>query len=172
MSTNKYQKHILVLPEDDANRQIAHGFAKEPKLNDRVIEVARSAKGWRNVLNAFQNTYVHKMDKGKGKMMFLLMLIDFDGQYEKRLGYIKNEIPDELKERVFVLGAQSEPENLKNKIANLKTFENIGKALAQDCVNETDNIWGHDLLKHNRNELERMISSVKPFLFKEMNNQT
>jgi len=68
-----------------------------------------------------------------------------------------------LKERVFVLGAQSDPENLKKSLLN--TFENIGKNLAQDCVNETDKIWGHDLLKHNRNELDRMISSVKPFLF-------
>lgn len=25
MSANEYQKHILVLPEDDANRQIARG---------------------------------------------------------------------------------------------------------------------------------------------------
>jgi len=79
----------------------------------------------------------------------MLLLIDFD-QDETRLANIKNQIPDELKARVFVLGTQSEPEKLKKHIANGKTFEEIGKALAEDCVNETDKIWGHALLKHNR----------------------
>jgi hypothetical protein len=60
---------------------------------------------------------------------------------------------------------QSEPEELKKNIANLNSFEEIGKALAQDCVNDTDNIWGHVLLKHNRKELNSLISYVKPFLF-------
>jgi hypothetical protein len=26
MSVNKYHPHVLVLPEDDANRQLANGF--------------------------------------------------------------------------------------------------------------------------------------------------
>lgn len=26
MSVNRYQPHVLVLPEDDANRQLANGF--------------------------------------------------------------------------------------------------------------------------------------------------
>jgi hypothetical protein len=71
----------------------------------------------------------------------------------------------DLKKRVFVLGVQSEPEELKKNIANLNYFEEIGKALAQDCVNDTDNIWRHVLLKHNRKELNSLISYVKPFLF-------
>ncbi len=93
-----------------------------------------------------------------------LFLIDFD-QSKNRLGNVQNEIPDDLIGRVFVLGSQSEPESLRKEIANLNSFEDIGKALAQDCVNETDKVWGHDLLKHNKKELNRMIASVKPFLF-------
>jgi hypothetical protein len=162
MSVNKYNKHILVLPEDDANRQIANGFLLDPNLNDSAIQILPPLGGWTKVLNFFKDNHVSGMYKYKDRMM--LLLVDFD-QDEKRLGNIKNKIPDDLKERVFVLGVQSEPENLKKNIANLNTFEDIGKNLAQDCVNETDKIWGHDLLKHNRNELDRMISSVKPFLF-------
>ncbi|RKZ80577.1 MAG: hypothetical protein DRR19_23390 [Candidatus Parabeggiatoa sp. nov. 1] len=162
MSVNKYNKHILVLPEDDANRQIANGFLLDPALNDRAIQILPPPGGWTKVLNAFRDNHISEMHKYKNRMM--LLLVDFDHD-EKRLGNIKNKIPDDLKERVFVLGAQSEPENIKKNIANLNTFEDIGKALAQDCVNETENIWGHELLKHNRNELKRMISSVKPFLF-------
>ncbi|HAI68549.1 MAG TPA: hypothetical protein DCM38_03825 [Gammaproteobacteria bacterium] len=162
MSVNKYNKHLLVLPEDDANRQIANGFLLEPNLNDRVIQILPPPGGWIKVLNAFRDNHISEMHKYKNRMM--LLLIDFD-QDETRLANIKNQIPDELKARVFVLGTQSEPEKLKKHIANGKTFEEIGKALAEDCVNETDKIWGHALLKHNREELARMIPFIKPFLF-------
>jgi len=163
MSVNRKKKHILVLPEDDANRQIADGFCLGPNLNDRAIQILHPPGGWLKVVNSFKKTYVRKM--GSNQNMMMLLLIDFDLNEDSRLAYVKEQIPNDLKERVFVLGAQSDPENLKKNIANLNTFENIGKNLAQDCVNETDKIWGHDLLKHNRNELDRMISSVKPFLF-------
>jgi len=92
----------------------------------------------------------------------IVLLIDFDQQHEKRLTHVK-EISPELVDRVFVLGALSEPENLKRNIG--KSFEKIGEALLQDCVDNTRIIWGHDLLKHNESELDRMILSVKPFLF-------
>jgi hypothetical protein len=162
MSVNRYKKHILVLPEDDANRQIANGFLLDLNLNDRAIQILPPLGGWIKVLNFFKDNHISGMYEYKNRMM--LLLVDFD-QDEKRLGNIKNQIPDDLKERVFVLGVLSEPENLKKNIANGNTFEDIGKNLAQDCVNETDKIWGHNLLKHNKNELDRMISSVKPFLF-------
>ncbi len=90
------------------------------------------------------------------------MLIDFDQQHEKRMGCVKEILP-ELVDRVFVLGALSEPEDLKRNIG--KDFEKIGEALSQDCVDNTRTVWGHDLLKHNEAELDRMILSVKPFLF-------
>ncbi len=162
MSVNKYKKHILVLPEDDANRQIANGFILAPTLNDTAIQILPPAGGWTKVLKSFKDNHVSGMYKYKDRMM--LLLVDFD-QDEKRLDNIKNQIPDALKKRVFVLGVQSEPENLKKNIANINTFEELGKNIAQECVNETDKIWEHELLKHNRNELDRMISSVKPFLF-------
>ncbi len=80
------------------------------------------------------------------------------------------KIPDDIKDRVFVLGVLSEPEELKkaNNIPN--SFEAIGKALAKDCFDGTDHAWGHDLLKHNKDELSRMEKSVKPFLFPNTSN--
>ncbi len=162
MSVNKYREHILVLPEDDANRQIANGFLLDQNLNERVIQILPPSGGWTKVMDSFRDNHVSEMHKYPHRMM--LLLIDFD-QDENRLDNVINQIPYGLTDRVFVLGTQSEPEHLKKNIADLNTFEDIGKALAQDCVNETDNIWGHDLLKHNRNELDRMILSVKPFLF-------
>jgi hypothetical protein len=83
---------------------------------------------------------------------------------------VKNQIPSDLKDRVFVLGVLSEPEDLKgikNKFETIGTgkLENIGETLAQDCADSTNEFWGHDLLKHNKAELDRMSLSVKPFLF-------
>ncbi len=92
----------------------------------------------------------------------IVLLIDFDEQ-EDRLAYVSTKIPSDLRDRVFVLGVLSEPEKLKSSLK--KGFEEIGEALATDCSNNTDKLWNHDLLKHNRDELERMIIHVKPFLF-------
>ena len=50
---NKYQPHVLVLPEDDANRQIAIGFDIE--LGGLAqFKVLRPAGGWREVLDQFR----------------------------------------------------------------------------------------------------------------------
>ena len=90
------------------------------------------------------------------------MLIDFD-EKENRFGYVEERIPDDLKDRVFVLGVLSEPEKLRSNLK--RNFEDIGEALSRDCSNNTDVVWQHDLLNHNTDELKRMVSSVKPFLF-------
>lgn len=66
-------------------------------------------------------------------------------------------------DRVFILGTLSEPENLRNSLG--RSFEDIGKGLAEDCADDTRTVWEHDLLRHNKVELDRMILSVKPFLF-------
>jgi hypothetical protein len=160
---NKYKKHILVLPEDEANIQIANGFVLHPNLNDRAIQVMPPLRGWKKVVETFTEEYAREMiTKYSDRMIVLLM--DFDNNYESRLSYVKDQIPEELKARVFVLGVLSEPENLRTDIN--KDFEQIGEALAKDCPDNTNELWGHNLLKHNKGELERMASSVKPFLFK------
>ena len=158
--TNNYLPHIHVLAEDDANRQIANGFLLE--LNDnRAVKVLPLAKGWRKPGKEFANKYEPGMRQFPERMM--VFIIDFDDD-ENRLSYVKNQIPDDLKARVFVLGVLSEPENLKTEIN--KKFEQIGEDLAKDCPDNTNELWGHTLLKHNKGELARLASSVKPFLFK------
>lgn len=95
----------------------------------------------------------------------IVLLIDFD-QEENRFIFVQGRIPGDLIERVFILGVQSNPEMLRRVTNN--TFEGIGEALAEDCVNKTTELWGHDLLKHNTTELDRMKLSVRPFLFVEI----
>jgi hypothetical protein len=92
---------------------------------------------------------------------FIVLLIDFDGR-EDRLQDAKTRIPERLSDRVFILGAFSEPEALK---ANLGYYETIGLAMARDCREATNTTWGHDLLRHNATELDRLREHVRPILF-------
>ncbi|MCU0543136.1 MAG: hypothetical protein MUE44_13345 [Oscillatoriaceae cyanobacterium Prado104] len=158
---NKYQPHVLVLPEDDANRQIANGFILNSSVNELAIQVLPIANGWEKVVDSFKKNHVSEMRKFTQRMIVLLM--DFDEDCEDRLSYVKEQIPDDLENRVFVIGVLSEPEKLRSDLR--KNFEKIGETLANDCSDNTNQLWGHALLKHNKNELDRMIISIKPFLF-------
>lgn len=99
---------------------------------------------------------------GVNQNRFMVLLIDLDKQHD-RLDVVKAEIPTGLADRVFVLGARPEPEDLKK--AKLGSYEAIGLAMAKDCREETDTIWGHPLLQHNASELARLRQHVRPILF-------
>lgn len=160
MKVNREKEHLLVLPEDDANRQIFNGFINHLNVKNSAIQVLPIADGWKKAVDQL------KIDNGLGMGQYpqrrIVLIVDFDKK-ENRLSYVEEQIREELRERVFVLGVQSNPEDLKR--ATKKSFEDLGKALAQDCSDNTNELWGHHLLKHNKRELYRMASSVKPFLF-------
>ncbi|MGD0776052.1 MAG: hypothetical protein ABSC05_24820 [Candidatus Solibacter sp.] len=158
MSINRHKPHVLVLPEDDANRQLANGFLLHPSLSTQ-IQVLEVAGGWTKVLDLFRSDHVHTMAAYPNRSMVLL--IDLDGR-QGRLDQAKESIPDTLKDRVFVLGVWTEPEALK---ANLGSYEKIGLAMAEDCREDTTATWGHELLRHNSGEMERLRQKVRPILF-------
>ena len=161
MSVNKHLPHVLVLPEDDANRQLANGFLLEvDPVRMRRMQVLPVAGGWNDVLESFLAEHVREMDLNTTR--FMVLLIDFDSN-EGRFEAAKNRIPERLQSRVFILGVWSEPEDLRK--AGLGLYEAIGSAMAQDCREETDAIWGHNLLVHNAGELARLRGQVRPILF-------
>jgi hypothetical protein len=127
MSADKHQPHVLVLPEDDANRQLANGFLLDQSVSIRRIHVLPVAGGWRKVLNSFESEHVREMDRYSKR--FMVLLIDFDG-HEDRLAYAKSVVPVRLIDRVVVLGVLTEPEDLKK--AGFGSYETIGMALAKD----------------------------------------
>lgn len=159
MSVNSYQPHVLVLPEDDADRQLANGFHLEI---DRIrqMQVLNVVGGWKEALECFKAEHSKEMECYLNRLMVLL--IDFD-QDKDRLELAKTFIPENLQERVFVLGAWSEPEDLTR--AGLGSPETVGRKLARECREETSQIWGHDLFRHNASELERLRRHILPILF-------
>jgi hypothetical protein len=149
-----------VLPEDDANRQMANGFLLDQYLSAWKIQVLEEVGGWRIVLDRFLSDHVAGMERYPYR--FMVLLIDFDSK-DDRLEYVKAMIPGNLTERVFVLGAWSDPETLKR--ADFGDYETIGRAMARDCREGTDTTWGHNLLRHNASELARLREHVRPILF-------
>ncbi len=159
MSVNNHRPHVYVLPEDDANRQVANGFLLEPSLADTKIRVLEEAGGWNAVIERFCSIYAAEMDRLPER--FMVLIIDFDGKID-RLETAKKRIPEHLRERVFIIGALNEPEDLKQ---DLGAYEKIGLAMAADCREGTNTTWGHEQLRHNSAEIDRLRVHVRPFLF-------
>jgi hypothetical protein len=157
---NRRRPHVFVLPEDDANSQLANGFLLNlDRLGLTRIQVLPEAGGWRVVLDQFQSEHVAAMDRYTER--YMILLIDFDRD-EGRMDYAKGTIPEHLSDRVFILGAWIDPEALRR---DLGSYETIGNALAEDCRLETDRTWGHRLLLHNASEITRLRQRIRPILF-------
>lgn len=173
MAANVYQPHLLLLIEDDANRQIFNGFSKHPGLASRRIDPGKPAGGWGVVLEQFQETHIALLRKYPHR--HLLMVIDFDSSaakpaahqtgslIERRMELFTEAIPEDLQDRIFVIGCADEPEKLVKDTGF--HLEEIGWRLAQDCDRGTDEMWGHRMLKHNAGEIVRLRAKVRPFLF-------
>jgi hypothetical protein len=160
MSVNKRLPHVHVLPEDDANKDIANGFKLELEL-DSPFRVLSPAGGWRKVLDSFIED--HATDMARYSTRFMVLLIDFDND-RTRLDYARTRIPEHLADRVFIVGAFSEPEKLKSDFPG-KSLESIGQDAAKDCRNNTEGTWASPLLRHNAAEVARLNATVRPILF-------
>lgn len=150
---NRYQPHVFVLPEDDANRQLANGFVNHMAVNQNKIRVLPPADGWTKVREKFSSEHCAGMENYPQRLMILM--IDFDSNAVR---YQKMNIPTGLRDRVFVIGVLSEPEKLKEG----RSYEEIGHELAENCTTNQYTAWGHPLLSHNAAELSRLRSSVRP----------
>jgi hypothetical protein len=159
MSVNRYKPHVFVIPEDDANRQLANGFVLEVKY-DRQIQILNEVGGWSNVLGRFLSEHVKGMQRFPER--YLVLLLDFDDKSDRR-EKITVSIPEDLRYRVFLLGVQSEPEALRQ--AGFGSFEDIGRRLAKECREGFKDIWSHGLLRNNADEIGRLELAVRGFLF-------
>lgn len=160
MSVNKARDHVFVLAEDDANRQLALGFATHPSVCNRCIQVMGPLGGWTHVRDGLRDDYANLLETNRH--CHVVLLVDFDRR-ETRRGEILTGLPAQLADRVFVFGVWSEPERLR---AELRIgFEAIGQAIAGECEAGTGDLLAHALLAHNQAEVARMIETIKPFVF-------
>ncbi|MDX2037277.1 MAG: hypothetical protein SFX72_11555 [Isosphaeraceae bacterium] len=158
---NNYIEHVLVIPEDEADEQVANGFVLNDRVDDRRVQVMPVARGWSNVLKTFEDEYISYLRKYP--LGQVVMLIDFDGQHEARMNRFREAIPDDLKDRVFVVGSSENPEMLKAAL-KVPRLEDIGRRLAEDCAVGPGGLWDHEQLKHNAEERKRLEISVQKFV--------
>jgi hypothetical protein len=117
MSVNRHQPHIFILPEDDANRQLAVGFVLNINVNSNQVHILTPARGWTHVLDDFASGHIDKMRVYENRLIVLLM--DFDDHVDDRLQKVKEAIPNDLIDRVFVLGVRTEPEALRQDTSSI-----------------------------------------------------
>lgn len=161
MGVNKYRAHVLVVPEDEATRQLANGFLLHHRLNATCIDVRPPCGGWLKVLEDLKT--IHADGLRKYPERHVVLVVDFDEAFNSRIKKFRKECPQDVADRVYVLGVFSEPEPLRAAIG--KPLESIGTDLAEACAEDDAGLWGHDLLKHNEAEQARLLENVKPFLF-------
>lgn len=161
MSVNKYKPHLYIIPEDHRDEQIANGFVNHPSVAARQVLVANCPGGWHKVLDTFKEEYVHLLRNNL--VAHVTLLVDFDRAPEHRRQLFLDETPDDLQARVFVVGPHDTPETLSQSLG--KRYEEIGKALADDCAGNTTEVWAHEQLRHNDSDRLRLVERVRPFLF-------
>jgi hypothetical protein len=160
VGVNKDLDHVLVLPEDKANGDIATGFQLEvPFECYRQMQILKPAGGWLAVLSVFNSEHVNAMQAYPRR--YMVLLIDSDGEKD-RIDKVTAKIPTHLRDRVFILGSLVDPEALK---AEIGSYETIGRALAADCRQGTSDTWNHQLLIHNQSEVERLRAMARQILF-------
>lgn len=164
--TNKYVDHLLVLPEDDANRRLVNGFLKHIDVKPRTVQVLPEAGGWRQVLAALQSRAIVNGLSNYPKRRLLLM-IDFDGQDVARLVEYANAraaLPAAVQGRVFLLGCLETPEQMRAACG--MQLEDIGNLLAGTCPPPpAGSLWTHAHMLQNAPELARLLAQVQPFLY-------
>lgn len=162
MSVNAYEPHLIIIPEDDATRQLAVGFTLITDF-PRKIDIRQPEGGWTKVVQRCLEDYCPSMNSFPERR--ILLLVDFDGNPSARRDLLKSQLPEGLQERVYVIGVSSEAEDLKRR-CNHKSFEVIGEDLARECSSQTHNLWKDELLSNNQAEIERFDRDVRPFLFR------
>jgi hypothetical protein len=153
---NKYRPHIYILPEDDANRQVALATLLGLDIDPQSYKVLHVAGGWLDAKNTFLNDHVPTMRQYGLRSFVLLVDGDMDAD---RFEQMRCEIPADLRDRVFILGSLDEPEDLKPDFGSL---DEIGSRLAEDLSDPTLGIWNHSLLAVNVPEVRRMQATLCP----------
>lgn len=161
MSVNRYVPHVVIIPEDDANRQVINGFMLHPSIQQRKIDVRTVAGGGQKVFDLFESEmvpYLKRFDQS-----CVILVIDFDGEFENRIERFNDIVQNEFIDRVFIIGCRDEPEAFKSACGF--SLETIGDKLATDCLLTNHQFWTDPHLSHNAPMVERLSRHVKSIIF-------
>jgi hypothetical protein len=141
---------------------MVNGFSTLLEINERQFYVYDLARGWergKETLLKLSKGYMREYPSS-----YALLIVDFDGNAH-RGSEIKNQIPEEVRDRVFVVGVLNEPVNLKNSTG--MKFEQLGLQIAEGCKDSNIDFWERqELLAHNVDEIRRLSKAVRNLFFR------
>lgn len=170
MSANRYQKHLLILCEDYATNAMVNGFLSSRHLkNARQVQTLPYLKGWQSVVDSVLNKQLQELARYPERE--LLLVIDFDKDPARattirqhiRAALEKRQLPYEFEQRVHILGALMEAEDLRRALG--QSLEEVGQEAAQQCHENRSALWLHDLLKHNQEDVKHLTMAFRRLLF-------
>jgi hypothetical protein len=119
-------------------------FLLDERIDHRRVQPLPPSGGWKRVRDEFLSRLP---DMTRYPNRHVLLIIDCDGQVD-RIDSLLPDLAADVRDRVFVFGAQFTPERLSAAMQSSK--ETIGRRLARDCAKGTDEAWSHDHLRHNQ----------------------
>ncbi len=132
---NRHKWHIVVVPEDDATRQLGNGLSNAfPAIATR-IKFLREAGGWTDAVATIKDLELDKYPNRR-----VLLIIDLD-QDDTRLKFIRSQ-PEisKFNNRIFILGSFIASEQLK-PVVKSRNLENVGQILGENCSYWNDSLF-------------------------------
>lgn len=172
-AVNRERPHLYIVPEDDADRQLANGFISYYEVNHRQVQVLNEADGWPKVIDTILNEYIPILRRYPHA--HVLGLIDCDDR-ENRIQKKLDLFPDDFRDRIFLLGFTKDPEKFKRVVKMgkdperfkgiiKKELERIGYTLAEECFLDALALWNHEQLQHISAEIDRAKTALRPIIF-------
>lgn len=157
-----YPPEILIKPEDDPNRQLAIGFLQHFAVDDRRLKVLPVAGGWLKAVDWLRETGKDRLKRRPNRQ--IVVMIDGDGDAD-RFAKATEDVPETLRDRVFVIGCRREPEQLKREVGG--SYEQIGTRLANGCHDKEYKLWRQALPSTAAETLERLQSTLRPLIIRQ-----
>ena len=154
--SNKYRWHVVVIPEDDATRQLGNGLANAFSEMGRRIKFLPVSRGWKRAVEC-----VKSLDLNSNSFRRVLLIIDFDKNKDRLESIKAKEDFSEFRDRIFILGCFKEAEDLKELLSE-RNLEEVGKILASNC-----NYWDSPLLLTCRSDACRLKAELNKEAFQE-----
>lgn len=156
---NKFKPHLFIVPEDDADRQIAVGFQMhlEAKGEMQIVDVAR---GWLKVVGVIKDEYVPLLKNNLNS--HVLGIIDCDKDADRIAGQLEN-FPEDIRNRIFLLGVNENPQEFKRSAK--MHFAEIGEKLADECYKDELDLWNHEMLSYSSSEALRAKDVLRELVF-------
>lgn len=146
---NKYRWHIVVIPEDDATRQLGNGLINTFPDIAKFIKVLPVTRGWKRAVECVESLNLKNFSQRR-----VLLIIDFDKNKDRLEAIKAKEDFSEFKDKIFIIGCFNEAEDLK-RLVGRTNLEQVGQILGSDCE-----YWNNPLLLNCRDDACRLKEEI------------